>query len=113
MYGYTSGEDWYFFTPRNRKYPNGNRPNRSAGNGYWKPTGSDTTVKKRGQEIGCKKCLDYYEGKHPGGTKTEWKMHEYRLIDHTPRPLPVRARDINLDMKVPTNLEISFFVFAD
>ncbi|XP_060676284.1 NAC domain-containing protein 55 [Ziziphus jujuba] len=100
MFDIINGEDWYFFTPRNRKYPNGNRPNRSAANGYWKPTGSDTIIKKRGKEIGSKKCLDYYTGKHPGGTKTEWKMHEYRLMDSTALPAPARYN--NMDMKKDT-----------
>ncbi|XP_039022450.1 NAC transcription factor ONAC010-like [Hibiscus syriacus] len=35
------GEEWYFFTPRNRKYPNGKRSNRAAG------TVSDTGNRRR------------------------------------------------------------------
>ncbi|KAL3536286.1 hypothetical protein ACH5RR_004747 [Cinchona calisaya] len=37
-------EEWYFFTPRDRKYPNGMRPNRMAASGYWKATGTDKPI---------------------------------------------------------------------
>ncbi|GLJ50220.1 hypothetical protein SUGI_1068960 [Cryptomeria japonica] len=76
-------KEWYFFTPRDRKYPNGSRPNRAAGSGYWKATGADKpiTVKGGNKRVGIKKALVFYAGKAPKGTKTNWIMHEYRLAD--------------------------------
>uniref|UniRef100_A0A0D9WWW5 NAC domain-containing protein n=1 Tax=Leersia perrieri TaxID=77586 RepID=A0A0D9WWW5_9ORYZ len=71
--------EWYFFTPRDRKYPNGSRPNRAAGSGYWKATGADKPVVCGGRTAGIKKALVFYHGKPPRGVKTEWIMHEYRL----------------------------------
>lgn len=71
-------KEWYFLTPRDRKYPNGDRPNRAAGDGYWKATGADTDVISANQVIGSKKTLVFYRGKAPGGGKTNWIMHEYR-----------------------------------
>ncbi|RDX88633.1 NAC domain-containing protein 2 [Mucuna pruriens] len=73
-------KEWYFFTPRERKYPNGSRPNRSAGTGYWKATGADKPVGKP-KPVGIKKALVFYSGKAPKGEKTNWIMHEYRLAD--------------------------------
>ncbi|CAN6165614.1 unnamed protein product [Urochloa humidicola] len=73
--------EWYFFTPRDRKYPNGSRPNRAAGDGYWKATGADKPIAHKGRTIGIKKALVFYHGKPPRGVKTEWIMHEYRLAD--------------------------------
>ncbi|KAL6839055.1 hypothetical protein ACP4OV_031109 [Aristida adscensionis] len=73
--------EWYFFTPRDRKYPNGSRPNRAAGAGYWKATGADKPVAHAGRTLGIKKALVFYHGKPPRGVKTEWIMHEYRLAD--------------------------------
>ncbi|KAL2488813.1 NAC transcription factor 29-like [Forsythia ovata] len=84
------GEDeWYFFTPRDRKYPNGGRPNRTASSGYWKATGTDKPIvsSSGSVKIGVKKGLVFYKGKPPKGVKTDWVMTEYRLPGTTSRPL--------------------------
>ncbi|KAG5517544.1 hypothetical protein RHGRI_038069 [Rhododendron griersonianum] len=88
---------WYFFTPRNRKYPNGVRPDRAAGVGYWKATGADKPVEHKGQVVGLKKALVYYEGKaRKGGNsiKTNWIMHEFRVEG------PPRIKESQHDMKL-------------
>ncbi|MQM13604.1 hypothetical protein Taro_046535 [Colocasia esculenta] len=72
---------WFFFTPRDRKYPNGSRPSRSAGDGYWKATGADKTIKRNGVLVGWRKALVFYIGRPPKGEKTNWIMHEYRAKD--------------------------------
>ncbi|KAL6201144.1 hypothetical protein ACLB2K_024859 [Fragaria x ananassa] len=80
----TFGEqEWYFFSPRDRKYPNGARPNRAATSGYWKATGTDKPIltSNGSQKVGVKKALVFYGGKPPKGIKTNWIMHEYRLIN--------------------------------
>ncbi|KAE8679101.1 NAC transcription factor NAM-B1 [Hibiscus syriacus] len=87
----TFGEqEWYFFSPRDRKYPNGERPNRAATSGYWKATGTDKPVLNSGgtHRVGVKKALVFYEGKPPKGIKTNWIMHEYRLPDKTNKKPP-------------------------
>lgn len=73
-------KEWYFFSPRDRKYPNGSRPNRAAGTGYWKATGADKPIGKP-KAVGIKKALVFYAGKAPRGVKTNWIMHEYRLAN--------------------------------
>ncbi|XP_059631792.1 NAC domain-containing protein 2-like [Cornus florida] len=73
-------KEWYFFSPRDRKYPNGSRPNRAAGSGYWKATGADKPIGNP-KPVGIKKALVFYAGKAPKGEKTNWIMHEYRLAD--------------------------------
>ncbi|KAK6125563.1 hypothetical protein DH2020_040697 [Rehmannia glutinosa] len=75
--------DLYKFDPwdlPDRKYPNGSRPNRAAGTGYWKATGADKPVGKP-KTLGIKKALVFYAGKAPKGVKTNWIMHEYRLAN--------------------------------
>ncbi|KAJ0715598.1 putative transcription factor NAM family [Helianthus annuus] len=74
-------KEWYFFSPRDRKYPNGTRPNRVAGSGYWKATGTDKVIMSGTQKLGIKKALVFYVGKAPKGSKTNWIMHEYRLSE--------------------------------
>ncbi|XP_059430188.1 NAC domain-containing protein 58-like [Corylus avellana] len=80
-------KEWYYFTPRYRKYPRGSlRPRRSAGDGYWKATGAERQIKdKVNTIIGFSKTLVFYKGEPPKGQKTNWIMREYRL--NPPPPL--------------------------
>ncbi|XVE96728.1 hypothetical protein REPUB_Repub02eG0247800 [Reevesia pubescens] len=91
-------EEWYFFSPRDRKYPNGARPNRAAASGYWKATGTDKPILTScgTKSIGVKKALVFYKGRPPKGSKTEWIMHEYRLLE-TMIWTPKRKGSMRLD----------------
>ncbi|KAH7866526.1 hypothetical protein Vadar_021537 [Vaccinium darrowii] len=77
-------EDRYFFTKNEAKYQNGNRANRATCSGYWKATGSDkriTCPKRSKDTMGLRKTLVFHRGKPPNGSRTDWIMHEYRLVN--------------------------------
>ncbi|KAK6938224.1 NAC domain [Dillenia turbinata] len=75
----TGDRQWFFFSPRVRKYLNGSRSNRVTKCGFWKATGKDRNILCNSRAVGVKKTLVYYKGRAPHGERSDWVMHEYTL----------------------------------
>ncbi|KAH0862743.1 hypothetical protein HID58_079954 [Brassica napus] len=75
----TGDRQWFYFTPRSRKYPNAARSGRCTATGYWKATGKVRVISYNSRSVGLKKTLVFYRGRTPNGQRTDWVMHEYTM----------------------------------
>ncbi|MED6206924.1 hypothetical protein PIB30_031150 [Stylosanthes scabra] len=99
-------EQWFFFIPRQESEARGGRPKRLTTTGYWKATGSPNHVfSSDNRVIGMKRTMVFYCGRAPNGTKTDWKMNEYKAIDlhhasssssSSNKPVPMLRQEFSL-----------------
>lgn len=76
-------EPWFYFCPRQEREARGGRPSRTTPSGYWKAAGTPGLVYAAdGRPIGTKKTMVFYCGRAPGGTKTKWKLNEYKAFQY-------------------------------
>ncbi|KAH7855688.1 hypothetical protein Vadar_027681 [Vaccinium darrowii] len=104
MYELQREQEWFFFTPRVKKFVGGSRPDRAANNGYWKATGAVTPViHSDNKTVGYKAILVFYEGHRPNSKKTNWIMHEYTLEKHNSTSCKYKASG---DLKDDKNMHV-------
>ncbi|KAL2528605.1 NAC domain-containing protein 72-like [Forsythia ovata] len=96
VYKVNGVREMYFFTPIQKIYKNGQRPNRITIDGFWKATGADKTILHNGEAIGCERSLVFYRGIPSRGVKTSWLMHEFKVNNLPPRQ-PTHEDDMRLD----------------
>ncbi|KAG8387461.1 hypothetical protein BUALT_Bualt02G0023700 [Buddleja alternifolia] len=98
-----SENEWFFFTSRGRKYPNGSQSKRATDSGYWKATGKERRVKSGSNVIGTKRTLVFHTGRAPKGQRTEWIMHEYCTIEKSQDGMVVCRLRKNSEFRLNAN----------
>ncbi|KAL2536396.1 NAC domain-containing protein 60-like [Forsythia ovata] len=108
-----SDDEWFFFSPRGRKYPKGSQSKRATESGYWKATGKERTVKSGSNIIGTKRTLVFHMGRAPKGQRTEWIMHEYCTSDKSQDAMVVCRLRKNSEFHINDNPGSSSLVQSD
>ncbi|KAG5140897.1 hypothetical protein JHK84_034665 [Glycine max] len=95
-----SDNEWFFFSPRGRKYPKGSQSKRATECGYWKATGKERNVKSGSNVIGTKRTLVFHLGRAPKGERTEWIMHEYCINEKSQDSLVICRLKKNTEFRL-------------
>ncbi|XP_066315694.1 NAC domain-containing protein 83-like [Miscanthus floridulus] len=77
------GERFFFHRPATRCWRKGGGVARAAGTGVWRPSGKETLVvsPRCKRPVGTKRTLVFCPRRGGrGGARTDWAMHEYRLL---------------------------------
>ncbi|KAG8054113.1 hypothetical protein GUJ93_ZPchr0001g30695 [Zizania palustris] len=88
--GEADGERYFFYLPATSCWRKGGGGRRAAGTGVWRVSGKEKLLvgPRCKLPVGSKRTLVFC---HLGGARTEWAMHEYRLLPaavHPMNPLP-------------------------
>lgn len=103
-----SDNEWFFFSPRGKKYPNGSQSKRATASGYWKATGKERGVKSGSNLIGTKRTLVFHMGRAPKGQRTEWIMYEYCTAEKSQDDMVVCRLRKNSEFLVGDNSRSNF-----
>lgn len=77
--GDAHGERYFFHLPATRCWRKGGGVSRAGGTGVWRVSGKEKLVvgPRCKRPVGAKRTLVFC---HRGGARTDWTMHEYRLL---------------------------------
>ncbi|TKW18594.1 hypothetical protein SEVIR_5G441400v4 [Setaria viridis] len=80
--GDADGERFFFHLPATRCWRKGGGAARAAGTGLWRPSGKEKLVvsPRCKRPVGTKRTLVFYRGRGRAAARTDWAMHEYRLL---------------------------------
>ncbi|KAF3786570.1 NAC transcription factor 29 [Nymphaea thermarum] len=84
-------KEWYFYSQKPRNYRKNSIKYRPAASGHWRVTGMDEPISNGSTIVGFKRSMVFYTGKAPSGTKTDWVMDEYSLLESTTRECKKRG----------------------
>ncbi|KAK9950204.1 hypothetical protein M0R45_005705 [Rubus argutus] len=99
-------KEWYFFSPRDRKYPNGSRPNRAAG------TGSATKKNHNLRLDDWVLCRIYNKKgsieKHNMGSTDRNRMSTYsEIMDHEQKPELINTQMPSAPSQMPSAVPVA------